>query len=58
MILENKPVITTTCGDREHLHILGNRAIIFETMGELVDILKNIRERIAIRSDCPRCSIY
>lgn len=47
----NKPVITTTCGDREHLHILGNRAIIFETMGELVDILKNIRERIAIRSD-------
>lgn len=47
----NKPVITTTCGDREHLHILGDRAIVFETVPGLLDIFKNIRTLIASRSD-------
>ena len=47
----NKPIITTTCGDREHLHILGDRAIVFETIDDLLDILKNIRTRIAVRDD-------
>lgn len=47
----NKPVITTTCGDREHLHILGDRAIVFETPLDLIDIFTNIRTRISTRSD-------
>jgi hypothetical protein len=47
----NKPVITCNCGDIEHLLILGNKAVIYESKEQLLDIFKNIRTIIQSKDD-------
>jgi hypothetical protein len=47
----NKPVITCRAGDLEHLEILGDKAIIYNSSDSLIDIFKNIRSIIHSRTD-------
>lgn len=41
--IKNKPIITCKCGDLEHIKILGNKAIIYISTDELINIFKNIK---------------
>ena len=38
----NKPIITTRSGDIEHLKILGEKALIYSSKDELLNIFRNI----------------
>ena len=49
--LQNKPIITCPCGDREHILILGEKAITYESKSDLLSIFRNIKEIINSRSD-------
>lgn len=49
--LRNKPIITCNCGDLEHLHILGDKAIVYNSKEELMQIFQNIRSIINSRCD-------
>ena len=40
---KNKPIITCPCGDLEHIHILGDKAITYHSIEELLCIFNNIR---------------
>jgi hypothetical protein len=48
---KNKPVITCPCGDIEHINILGDKAILYHSKEELINIFRNIREIIKSRDD-------
>lgn len=41
--IKNKPVITCRCGDLEHVHILKDKAIIYNSTETLIEIFKNIK---------------
>ena len=41
--IKNKPVITCNCGDLEHIKILGDKAIIYNSKEELINIFQNIK---------------
>lgn len=47
----NKPVITIGCGDTEHIKILKEKAIIYNSFDELYNIFINIKNIINSRSD-------
>ena len=47
----NKPVITCQCGDLEHIKILGDKAIIYKTYEDLINIFTNINELILSKLD-------
>jgi hypothetical protein len=49
--IKNKPIITCPCGDLEHTHILGDRALTYASKEQLLDIFKNINTIKASRSD-------
>jgi hypothetical protein len=49
--IKNKPIITCKCGDLEHVKILGDKAILYQSKEELVSIFKNIKTIISSRSD-------
>ena len=48
---KNKPIITCKCGDLEHINILGDKAIVYNSTKELVDIFSNIKSIISSRTD-------
>jgi hypothetical protein len=54
----NKPVITCPTGDLGHILNLGDMAIKYHSVPELVDIFRTIRERIASRSDWNAYAMY
>jgi glycosyltransferase involved in cell wall biosynthesis len=41
--IKNKPVITCACGDLEHIHILKDKAIVYNSTETLIEIFKNIK---------------
>ena len=47
----NKPVLTCDCGDRAHLDILGDRAIIYHNEHDLYEKIINLRTIINSRTD-------
>jgi hypothetical protein len=47
----NKPVITCNCGDKEHLELLSDKAIVYGSEKELMEIFRSIRTIISHRSD-------
>ena len=49
--IRNKPVITCKCGDLEHIKILGDKAIIYHSKEELINVFKNIKLIINSRND-------
>lgn len=48
---KNKPIITCPCGDLEHINILRDKAILYHSKDELINIFGNIREIIKSRDD-------
>lgn len=47
----NKPVITCNIGDLEHILILGDKAVVYESKEQLLDIFRNIRTMIQSKDD-------
>lgn len=56
--LKNKPIITCKCGDLEHTRILGDKAILYNSTNELIDIFKNARAIFKSRSDWNAYRLY
>jgi len=48
---KNKPIITSRCGGGGHIKILGDKAVIYDSKEELLQILKDIRSIISLRTD-------
>jgi hypothetical protein len=48
---KNKPIITCNCGDLEHIKILGDKAIIYNSKEELINIFQNIKIILNTRCD-------
>jgi len=40
---KNKPIITCRCGDLEHIKILGDKALIYNSKEELLNIFRNFK---------------
>ena len=55
---KNKPIITCNCGDLEHINILGDKAILYNSKDELINIFKNIKSIINSRSDWNAYKLY
>lgn len=49
--IKNKPIITCPCGDMEHIKILGDKAILYNSKEELMDIFDKIQIIIHSRND-------
>ena len=49
--IKNKPIITCRCGDMEHIKILGDKAILYNSKEELIDIFNKIQKIINSRND-------
>lgn len=56
--LKNKPIITCNCGDLEHIKILGDKAILYNSENELINIFDNIKIIINSRSDWNAYKLY
>jgi hypothetical protein len=56
--IKNKPIITCTMGDIEHINILGDKAIIYESKIQLLNIFKNIKTIINSKSDWNAYRLY
>jgi len=56
--IKNKPIITCLCGDLEHIHILGEKAIIYKSKEDLIDIFNNIKKIINLRTDWNAYRLY
>jgi hypothetical protein len=54
----NKPVITCPVGDLEHIRILGDRAVLYNSKEQLISIFENIHTIIRQRSDWNAYSYY
>lgn len=55
---KNKPIITCKCGDLEHIKILGDKAIVYNSTEELMNIFENIKYIINSRVDWNAYELY
>lgn len=55
---KNKPIITCPCGDLEHIKILGDKAITYNTKEQLLSIFQNIETIVNSRSDWNAYRLY
>lgn len=49
--MKNKPIVTCSHGDIEHLRILGEKAILYDSVDSLLHIFKNIKSILSSRTD-------
>jgi hypothetical protein len=56
--IKNKPIITCPIGDLEHIQILREKAILYHSTEQLVNIFKNIKTIISSRSDWNAHRLY
>ena len=56
--IRNKPVITCPVGDLEHINILGDKAIIYMSKDNLIDVFNNIKYIIRSGSNWNAYSYY
>jgi len=56
--VKNKPVITCPCGDLAHIDLLGDKALLYRSKPELLDIFMNIKEIIHSREDWNAYALY
>jgi hypothetical protein len=56
--VKNTPIITCKCGDLEHIKILGDKAILYNSKEELIDIFKNIKSIISKHDDWNAYKMY
>ena len=55
---KNKPIITCNSGDVEHIKILGEKAIVYQSKEDLIHIFQNIKNTISTRSDWNAYTLY
>jgi hypothetical protein len=55
---KNKPILTCKCGDLEHIRILGEKAILYNSKEELLDKFQNMRAIIHSKNDWNAYSLY
>ena len=48
---KNKPIITCPCGDLEHVKILGDKALLYKSKDELLNIFNNFESIIKNKDD-------
>jgi len=48
---KNKPIITCNCGDLEHVHILGDKVILYRSKEELLHIFNHIQPILNSKQD-------
>lgn len=56
--IKNKPVITCSCGDLEHIKILGDKALTYTSKESLIHIFANIKDIINSRYDWNAYTLY
>ena len=56
--IKNKPIITCSCGDLEHIKILGDKALLYTSKESLIDIFKNMKTIISQTNDWNAYSYY
>ena len=56
--IKNKPIITCNCGELEHIKILGDKAIIYNSKESLLNIFNNIKNIINSRNDWNAYNYY
>ena len=56
--IRNKPVITCPVGDLEHINILGDKAIIYMSKDNLIDVFNNIKYIIHVGTNWNAYSYY
>jgi len=56
--IKNKPVITCSCGDLEHIKILGDKALTYTSKETLIHIFANIKDIINSRYDWNAYTLY
>ena len=56
--IKNKPIITCSCGDLEHIKILGDKALTYTSKESLINIFKNIKDIIKLRYDWNAYTLY
>jgi len=56
--IKNKPIITCNSGDTEHIRILADRAILYHSVEELLEIFSNIKTIIHSRDDWNAYTLY
>lgn len=54
----SKNIITCPCGDLEHIKILGDKAILYDSKESLLNIFKNIKKLITSREDWNAYRMY
>lgn len=55
---KNKPILTCNCGDSEHIKILGDKAIIYNSKENLINIFSNITNYIYSKKDFNAYTLY
>ncbi len=56
--IKNKPIITCSCGDLEHIKILGDKALIYTSKESLIHIFANIKDIINSQYDWNAYKLY
>ena len=56
--IKNKPIITSYSGDLCHIHILQDKAVIYDSKESLINIFKNIKSIIKSRDDWNAYKLY
>lgn len=56
--IKNKPIITCRSGDLEHIKILKDKAIIYDSKEKLIKIFRNIKTLIPLRKDWSAYAYY
>jgi len=56
--IKNKPIITCNCGDLEHIKKLGDKAIIYNSKEEIINIFTNIKSIINSRNNWNAYMLY
>jgi len=56
--IKNKPVITCPCGDLGHIEILGEKALLYKSKDELLNIFNNIENIIKNKDEWNACGQY
>ena len=55
---KNKPIITCCSGDLEHIKILGDKAVIYNSKEELIKIFQHIKLITNMRTDWNAYELY
>lgn len=56
--IKNRPVITCQCGDTEHIRILGDKALLYNSTESLLDLFRNIKNIRETRTNWNAYELY